>query len=135
MLKCLQQRLVWCNRTGKSYGTTAEQYSIPEQYVMKQGILTKAQKFPGQRKRYESANPSVVHDTLPKGWVPEAVVHVIDDMFLVQCGPLRPTDTITRYAETVFNRFVLNHFNDGAIEVFLLFDSVTVQPFTPKQRE
>ena len=35
----------------------------------------------------------------------------------------------------LFNRFVLSHFNNGAVVVHLIFDSPTVQPFNPKQTE
>ena len=121
MTKCLRQRLAWCNRTGQSYDSTTEQYSIHPRAICdetggpQKGVKSKwAEKL---RTRYQSADPPVILDCLPSGWVPEAVV--IDGMFLIQCAPLRHTSTISRYAELLFNRFILHHFSAGAVEVHL----------------
>ena len=84
-------------------------------------------------KRYSLANPPVIFNTLPSGWVPEAVI--IDGMFLIQCAPLRQTSTISRYAELLFNRFILHHFKIGSVEVHLIFDSPSMQAFNPKSHE
>ena len=136
-IKCLRQRLAWCNRTGQSYNTTSEQYSIyPRAICDETGIPqrgAKANWTDKLSKRYSLANPPVVFNTLPTGWVPEAVI--IDGMFLIQCAPLRQTSTISRYAELLFNRFTLHHFKSGAIEVHLIFDSPSMQPFNPKNYE
>ena len=136
-VKCLRQRLAWCNRTGQSYNVTNEQYSIyPRALCDVTGNPqrgTKSNWTDKLGKRYSHANPPVISNTLPSGWVPEAVI--IDGMFLLQCAPLRQTSTISRYAELLFNRFILTHFKTGAIEVHLLFDSPSIQAFNPKSHE
>ena len=137
MTKCLRQRLAWCNRTGQSYDPTTEQYSVYPRAICDEtgnpNKGTKASWTDKLRKRYELATPPVALDILPTGWVPEAVI--IDGMFLIQCAPLRQTATISRYAEMLFSRFILSHFDNGAVEVHLIFDSPSVQPFNPKQME
>ena len=137
MTKCLRQRLAWCNRTGQSYDSTTEQYSIHPRAICdetggpQKGVKSKWAE--NLRTRYQSADSPVILDCLPSGWVPEAVV--IDGMFLIQCAPLRHTSTISRYAELLFNRFILHHFSAGAVEVHLVFDSPDVQTFSPKHYE
>ena len=136
-IKCLKQRLAWCNRTGQGYNTTSEQYSVYPRALCdetgnpQRGV--KANWTDKLGKRYSSTHPQVFHNNLPIGWVPEAVI--IDGMFLIQCAPLRQTSTISRYAELLFNRFILHHFKSGAVEVHLIFDSPSMQSFNPKGYE
>ncbi len=43
--KCLQQRLTWCNRTGQTYNSTLEQYSLyPRAIADEQGFPIKGVK-------------------------------------------------------------------------------------------
>ncbi len=56
-------------------------------------------------------------------------------MFLINTRPLRRTKTIAEYAQLLFNRFVLEHFQAGAREVHLLFDKPSSQEFNPKAFE
>ena len=134
-MKCLRQRLAWCSRTQQRYDSNTEQYSIyPRALCDETGIQHKGVKANWTdkiRKRYSSAQ--VMTDSLPAGWIPEAVI--IDGMFLIHYAPLRKASTISQYAQLLFNRFILRHFSSGAIEVHLIFDSQDTQPFNPKQYE
>ena len=136
-IKCLRQRLTWCNRTGQSYDSNKEQYSVyPRALCDETGSPhkgTKANWTDKLKRRYQSSDPQVIMHCLPNGWVPEAVI--FDGMFLIQCAPLRKTSTITQYAELLFNRFFSHHFKTGAVEVHLVFDSPNVQLFNRKQFE
>ena len=84
-IKCLKQRLAWCNRTGQGYNTTSEQYSVYPRALCdetgnpQRGV--KANWTDKLGKRYSSTHPQVFHNNLPIGWVPEAVI--IDGMFLI----------------------------------------------------
>ena len=64
MVKCLRQRLAWCNRTGESYNLTSKQHSIyPHAISDELGNPhrgTKANWTDKLGKRYSSANPRYV---------------------------------------------------------------------------
>ena len=62
-------------------------------------------------------------------------VVIIDAMFTINTKPLRQTKTFTQYTQFLFNQFVLKHFKAGTLEVHLVFDKPTKQPFNPKQSE
>ena len=128
--KCLRQRLAWCNRTGQTYDPSVEQYSTyPRAIADVNGLPHKGSKATWTdkiSKRYQS----VVLNTLPPGWKPDVVV--IDGMFLINCNPLRSTSNISQYAMMLFNRFIAPHFNAGATEINLVFDTETRRQFNPK---
>ena len=128
--KCLRQRLAWCNRTGQTYDPSVEQYSTyPRAIADVNGRPHKGSKSTWTDKigkRYQS----VVLNTLPQGWIPD--VAIIDGMFLINCTPLRSISNISEYAMLLFKRFIAPHFNAGAIEVHLVFDTESRRQFNPK---
>ena len=138
VVKCLRQRLVWCNRSGN---TSDEQYSpYPRAICDENGIPHKSSKATWTeklQKRYDKqchdANSQVIIECLPRGWKPQIVI--IDGMFLIQCNPLRQTMTITEYAKLLFNRFMLPHYQAGAEQVHVIFDAPQHERFNPKVYE
>ena len=64
MVKCLRQRLAWCNRTGESYNLTSEQHSIYPRAISDElgnpHRGTKANWTDKLGERYSSANPCYV---------------------------------------------------------------------------
>jgi len=81
-------------------------------------------------KCYNTAHLPVIMNTLPKGWSPQAVL--IDGMFLINCKPLQHTSTVAEYATLLFNCFILPHYQVGATEVHLVFDTPSKHCFSPK---
>ena len=130
IMKCLRQRLAWCNRTGQTYDPTTEQYSkYPRAIADVNGLPHKGSKSTLTEKiskRYQS----VVVNNLPTGWTPDTVI--IDGMFLINTSPLRSTTTISHYATLLFNRFITPYYLAGAKEVHLIFDTERRQQFNPK---
>ena len=57
---------------------------------------------------------------------------IIDGMFLINCNPLRSISNISEYAMLLFKWFIAPHFNAGATEVHLVFDTKNRQQFNPK---
>ena len=133
--RCLRQRLSWCNRTGQTYDSTQEQYSIlPRAIADENGGLRKGVKAIWKDKigkKYQQFD--VVTNTVPSNWLPEIVV--FDGMFLINCKPLRTTKTITEYAMFLHNRFFVPHFRNDAKEIHLIFDAPKQQSFNPKMFE
>ncbi len=132
--KCLRQRLAWCNRTGQSYNPAYEQYSLfPRAISDENGYPRKGTKSSWTDhlgKRYNSPHMPVLLSNLPQGWTPHAVI--VDGMFIINCQPLRHISTVAEYATLLFNRFVSPHYQAGAMEVHLVFDSPSDRPFSPK---
>ncbi len=116
-------------------GRLPEQYSLyPRALCDENGLPLKGSKSLWKdklRKRY--SKPQVVFETLPNGWIPQAVI--IDGMFLINCKPLRSTATLKEYAKYIFNSFLLPHYQADVQEIHLLFDEATpstTQIFNPK---
>ena len=76
--KCLRQRPTWCNRTGQSYNSTSEQYSLyPRAISDEQGYPLKGVKSIWKEKlakRYPGPNVQVVMGNLPTQWKPDTVI-------------------------------------------------------------
>jgi len=135
--KYLRLRLAWCNRTGQTYDPSSEQYSLyPRAIADETGSPVKGSKSVWKdklRKRYSGTTPVVI-DTLPSQWNPDATI--IDGMFLINCKPLRQTETIIQYSLFLFKRFLLPHFQAQVKEVHLIFDTPSGgEVFNPKMFE
>lgn len=129
-----QLQLAWCSRTKLLYDAAHEQYSLfPKALADENGIPHKASKSIWTDKlesRYNSSDTPVVMHTMPQGWVPQ--VAVLDGMFLINTKTLWRTRIVTEYAQYIFDRFALEHFQAGVSEVHLTFDKPGRQPFNPK---
>ena len=70
---CLRRRLAWSNRTGLTYDSSKEQYSLyPRALANECGIPHKASKSiwtDKLRTRYHSTNPPIFLNALPTGWI------------------------------------------------------------------
>ena len=133
--KCLRQKLTWCNRTGQSYNSTIEQYSLyPRAISDEEGCPLKGAKSVWKDKlgrRYQGPDVQVVMGSLSKQWKADTVI--LDGMFFLNCKPLRNVTSIKDYSNVLFNRFVLPHYQSHVIEVHLLFDSPeNNEKFNPK---
>lgn len=135
VITCLRKRLAWCNHTKLPYNSSEEQYSILSRALANEdGTPQKGSKTNWSDKlesRYQAAKPSVFMKTLTL--LPQIVI--TDAMFIVNTRPLRRTKSIAEYANLLFNRFVLEHYNAGVKEVYLIFDKPNQQAFNPKQFE
>ncbi len=135
--KCLRQRLTWCNRTGQSYNSTIEQYSLyPRAITDEEGCPLKGAKSVWKDKlgrRYPGPELQVVMGSLPQQWNPDTAV---DGMFFLNCELLRNVTSIREYSNFLFNRFVLPQYQSQVSEVHLLFDSkINDGTFNPKAFE
>ena len=64
-------------------------------------------------------------------WVPQTVI--IDAMFMINTKPLGRTITIVGYGKLVFHQHALQHYRNGTSKVHLIFDSLLMLTFDPKQ--
>ncbi len=136
--KCLRQRLTWCNRTGQSYNSTIEQYSLyPRAITDEEGCPLKGAKSVWKDKlgrRYPGPELQVVMGSLPQQWNPDTAV--LDGMYFLNCKPLRNVTSIREYSNFLFNRFVLPQYQSHVTEVHLLLDSeINDGTFNPKAFE
>lgn len=132
-MKCLRKRLAWCSKTGQSFNSSSEQYTVlPRAMCDASGNPHKGAKSNWTDKIHKRYNVTV--GMLPQDWKPDAVI--LDGMFLVNLTPLRQTETIHDYTYLIFRRFIRPYFNQGAIEVHVIFD-VPPEPgkFNPKAGE
>ena len=56
-------------------------------------------------------------------------------MFPIQCSPFSQSMTMTEYAQQLFDRFILPHYQHGIELVHLIFDTPSFQAFNPKNFE
>ncbi len=137
--KCLRHRLTWCNRTGQTYNSTLEQYSLyPRAIADEDGYPIKGVKSVWKDKlgkRYPGPDIQVVMGSLPDQWRVDTVI--LDAMFFLNYKPLRNIVNIRDYSMFLFNRFILPHYQcNRACEVHVLFDTqANDQQFNPKAFE
>ena len=133
--KYLRRRLEWCNRTGQKFDAGEEQYSLlPRAIADPEGNPHKGTKSKWTEKlkgQYKNPSSTPFMSALP--WVPEVVI--VDAMFPLNITPLRQHQTITDYANLIFNVSVLPHFRRGTGEVHLVFDHPERLDFNPKSCE
>jgi hypothetical protein len=93
VIKCLQRRLAWCNKTGNSFSPEKEQYSLyPRALADENGLPHKSAKSQWTeklQKRYDKTLPAVFSNQLLIEWLPQTVI--IDAMFVINTKPLRNT--------------------------------------------